>query len=604
MLDIATILAAVAAILLVFYIDEMVRRHGFLVLLCRFLTGGELDGEPRTNAGWLAPGDKPLTRTGRASRWHHRPRIHRAGIRLTVIAGSLSLMYGVGSDPRATVQILSGTLAVAVLGSGVVVWFVVRDWNHHRKYTHPLHVALGDYLGIPEATNAKSWVKVPRDFLTNQSAAITLQLPPKYRPTREAKATVIDTVSAKLGLPSDDMVTTFHLVGSNPHVQFTVLQQPPKKLKFADALEHFRAATSTTPFIGLGRAGKVISAELVNDSPHILMSAGSGGGKSVTIRTVISQVMHNGGLCLILDIKRISHMWARGLPNVKYLRNIKEIHDWLMWVAGEVDARNLIVDNHADENGEVPDGILGPRIFIVAEEMNATSGKLQTYWRSIKKPEDPAMSPAIQALGDVTFMGRAVDVNVLAVAQMFTARTAGGPESRENYGTRILARYTANNWKMLVPEIWPMPKMRRHTGRVQVCMSGVAHETQVAFMTPSEAREWASSGTIAEFPAAADLPQLATTPARRSDLGELPVSATATLPVASGYKVVGLGEACRTGVLTIKIAAARSARARDPEFPKPIGQDKQELRYSADALERWEKNRIKSEELVQADELV
>ncbi|MGW1794259.1 hypothetical protein ACWCO0_25855 [Streptomyces tubercidicus] len=37
----------------------------------------------------------------------------------------------------------------------------------------------------------------------------------------------------------------------------------------------------------------------------------------------------------VLDFKRISHTWARGVPGVTYCRDIAEIHDALIHLAQE-----------------------------------------------------------------------------------------------------------------------------------------------------------------------------------------------------------------------------------------------------------------------------
>lgn len=91
-------------------------------------------------------------------------------------------------------------------------------------------------------------------------------------------------------------------------------------------------------------------------------------------------------------------------------------------------------------------------------------------------------------------MGRQVRLHVLLVAQSATARAIGGPEMRENFSTRILVRYTLNAWRMLVPEVSPIPMPSDHHGRVQVVTRGRAKETQVLNLSNAEAREWAMSG--------------------------------------------------------------------------------------------------------------
>jgi hypothetical protein len=142
---------------------------------------------------------------------------------------------------------------------------------------------------------------------------------------------------------------------------------------------------------------------------------------------------------------------------------------------------------------EAEDWDPGPRHLLICEELNATIGQLTNYWAAEREKSDPKKSPAVAALADLLFMGRSAKVNVLAIAQMLTARAIGGPEARENFGIRCLARYTSNAWKMLVPEAG-MPRASRTLGRWQVVIGGVATEVQVAYLTTSQARALASPG--------------------------------------------------------------------------------------------------------------
>ncbi|WP_435972243.1 hypothetical protein [Streptomyces sp. Qhu_M48] len=50
----------------------------------------------------------------------------------------------------------------------------------------------------------------------------------------------------------------------------------------------------SAPLIGLGAAGKTVSVDLDHDSPHVLINAGTGGGKSTILRTIACQFLHNG----------------------------------------------------------------------------------------------------------------------------------------------------------------------------------------------------------------------------------------------------------------------------------------------------------------------
>ncbi|GAA2621967.1 hypothetical protein [Streptomyces tubercidicus] len=78
-----------------------------------------------------------------------------------------------------------------------------------------------------------------------------------------------------------------------------------------------------------------MAVDLDADSPHVLISAGNGGGKSTILRTICCQFIHHRALVYVLDFKRISHTWARGVPGVTYCRDIAEIHDALIHLAQE-----------------------------------------------------------------------------------------------------------------------------------------------------------------------------------------------------------------------------------------------------------------------------
>ncbi|MFE4024498.1 pRL2-11, partial [Streptomyces sp. NPDC059101] len=270
--------------------------------------------------------------------------------------------------------------------------------------------------------------------------------------------------------------------------------RPPSKVLFSDpeVRKIIEGMPESAPLIGLSHRGRVVSVDLDSESPHVLVSAGTGGGKSVILRAIFAQLLKNGAQGAVLDRKRHSHKWVRGLSGVGYYRDIEDIHDALIALGEEGERRNRIVDEWEGDDREAP---VGPRMAILLEEANATIGKLKRYWTKIRDPKhDPKESPAIDALGEILFMGRAVKMHVLLVAQSATAAALGGPEMRENFATRILARYTRNAWNMLVPEVQPAPKSTRHVGRAQVVLGGAAHETQVVFFTDSEAREWAELG--------------------------------------------------------------------------------------------------------------
>ncbi|MEV8396006.1 MULTISPECIES: helicase HerA domain-containing protein [unclassified Streptomyces] len=71
---------------------------------------------------------------------------------------------------------------------------------------------------------------------------------------------------------------------------------------------------------GLGAGKTKVSVDLDAESPHVLISAGTGGGKSTILRCITCQFIHNGAHAYVPDFKRISHTWARGVPGRRRAR--------------------------------------------------------------------------------------------------------------------------------------------------------------------------------------------------------------------------------------------------------------------------------------------
>jgi hypothetical protein len=275
--------------------------------------------------------------------------------------------------------------------------------------------------------------------------------------TAEQRQYVSSVIGAKI--PAGELVESWDQVGvrrSAPRGQYGGGRRPgsgtPTWTARLDRLAEWEF------FLGLGVGGKPVVISLRDDSPHIACSAGSGAGKSVLAQLVAVQVLARGGRVVLLDLKG-SHRWALGVPGVDYCTTPEQMHQALVRLGELADQRNQ------DALHEPEDWDPGPRVLVIAEELNATFARLRDYWAEIREKSDPKTSPAVRAFRNVLYMGRSAKVNMLAIAQMLTAQTTGGPESRENFGVRCLARYTRNNWQMLVPEA-SMPRASPHAGPV------------------------------------------------------------------------------------------------------------------------------------------
>lgn len=562
-------------------------------LVWNFLTGGPLSVGPALNP--------------ESGRWAVlRARAVTAAPRLVALVAGGVIGYRLVGSPAGTGwrETLVAGIAWPV-AAAVFAWLgtkAVAYWLHYRRWVRPLHLALHGVLGWAEDSRPGNYLTVPREKAKHPEG-VFVHVPPTWRYDKNKNDLVESLTKRKLALED----VSCHWEGKAGHgfLQLRTAQHAPGIALFnaAHVRELVERAKPSAPLIGLAVGDRPIAFDLDTEAPHLLLSAGTGGAKSSTIRTIAAQLMHHGAICWVIDLKRHSQPWLRGLPGVRYIRDAEDIHEAFIALAAEGERRNRAWD-------DVPLGEQGPqfpRLIVICEELNATFSKLRRYWRSIRTSAEPQLSPAVEGFQDVLFMGRAVQIHVLAITQMATAKDLGGPEARENFVVRILGRYTPNAWKMLVPEISyrPAPTI---PGRVMVCRAGQATETQVVFFDEIEAQQWATSG---KRPPAVDVAasQLDRTPVPQGKHPET-VAASPHLTLVDGAGPVGshepptdtvgvtLAEASADrgrAIVAINHHALRQAARRDPEFPGPIGRKKgkggQADVYDAEALAFWGRNR-------------
>ncbi|MFM9584153.1 hypothetical protein [Streptomyces caniscabiei] len=232
--------------------------------------------------------------------------------------------------------------------------------------------------------------------------------------------------------------------------------------------------------IGVGTDGQPVTVDL-DRSPNILVSTIGGGGSSTVLRTLTAQFLHHGAHALVLDMKRISQPWARGLPTVTYRADVADIHDALVGLAAEVRRRVDVVDRHGSDVGLL-------RLVVVFESGDATLRRLARHWETVRGPGDPRVSPAFTALIDVLFAGAMARMNVLFDGDPMLSVL--GPYGSEQFSTVILGRVPTGTWRRYAPAAGPAPKDRGrlHRGRVHVMQRGdTVRETQVLTLTDPEA---------------------------------------------------------------------------------------------------------------------
>jgi hypothetical protein len=460
--------------------------------LYRWFSGRPLNGHRYTNATGFRYGTLATDISNRANWYQFLPGykrflVARLPAMATPVAMATALFW-----PVATLW----TVAILV---AMAIWPLVaraKTRSFRMATIEPVAMAVARVVGWPVATGrGHRRVAIPRDFRDNPVAKIRVQLPEAWTPEPGDMAKVIKAISQKLA--TDTLEPSWHLAGRRPYVELAMPPAPPGLVRFADAVAMLEGLADDEVLMGLGPRSALETFSLALESPHLLIGGGSGAGKSELLAWIVGQFMRRGYGVVVLDAKFISHMWLRRIPGVKYAAESEELHDTLLWLDQELLRRARFVASGGDPSTLAP-------LVALLEEMNGATNRLRAYWKN--ELEGKGMSPAITALGNLSSMGRELRMHILMAGQSMTAKAVGGPENRENFGGRALARATAAQWRILAPQIRPVPAARKVPGRWHLVVGDVLKEFQVPFcdLKNESARliGWATGGEpIPDVPA-------------------------------------------------------------------------------------------------------
>lgn len=251
-------------------------------------------------------------------------------------------------------------------------------------------------------------------------------------------------------------------------------------------IDDFPPPGDSSVTLGVGVKGPV-SFSLDSESPHILVNAPTGQGKSAVARSVGVQRAAQGDILVVLDRKMHSHMWARQLsPLVHYADTTELIGHTLVNLGRELQRRNLAIKSGA--------GDVGPRITVLFEETNATLTELKHLDRAVSQGAPGALG----AFSDLIFMGRAVKMHVVAFAQLASFRSGLTADIIENFGARVLIGYSDRAWRWLAADCGRYRVAPSGTGRGMVCYSGKAQECQLTWMPEESAAEYVLTSVPAQ----------------------------------------------------------------------------------------------------------
>ena len=511
---------------------------GFVIVrFCfRFFSGRPLSGDRKTDSTFTRPATRSLDPSHTALRWEMMRGASRlawrlGGLYVFLLSALSALLWLAGQMMSLPIYLHPSFLLLAhAAAAGVLVssW-LLRKRAREYGYTVPVlrRVETEDggkelklegfrvegrrawleekVLPVSRAASiilttsipdrkAEQWVTVPKNYREPGGAPVEIRLPSSFTGADDGvKKRLTSSVREKLGMR--DILASWQTEGSAPRVLFSAPPEPPSKVTFSDVRRYLEAMGEWDFLYGVIGTGEVFSVSITGDTPHGVVSAGAGGGKSELIKGKIMQAGHKGWWSLIMDWKEESQEWAKGLHGVRYVTNLPAIHDACVQVGEEIEWRKA--NPHAPR----------PRLLVVLEEWNITSALLTEYWQTMRGTADmeerktmPPRSPAVTSIMKAIFTGRSLGVFVEIVAIRFSARvTNGNADLRESFQVINLARYKAQTVKMLAPDVKPFPKKSTHPGRWVAVVGDEAVIYQAPLYTDQEAREWHQSGE--PFPA-------------------------------------------------------------------------------------------------------
>jgi hypothetical protein len=531
----------------------------------RFVAGHHMSGARHTNYTFRYRATRDLTNHGRASKWAHRAGYERASIRIGATAITLAILYGYFTNRAITEDTLAGAFAGLIIGLSIRGKYAFANHKHHKRVVRPLYQTITQITAmntIPSdihayGANHKRVLTVPRNY-RDEKARIRLMVPQTWEANPALIKRIADLIERRLG---GDWDAHPNLHQYPPFIEFAPSPSPPKSLSFKEMRAVLDSGKPNEIIIGKGTHNRTVTIELDAESPHVAISMGTGGGKSALLRVIVSYLIHHGVTRIdIVDPKRVSHDWAKGIPGV-------HIHRTMAEQMAAISAFRKRMEVRYEELGDDAEREF-PREVLVIEEQNSWMSYAKTYWDDYRNELDSQQrgkvskaNPAISDLAYILFQGRQARMNVISVFQSMSASAAGGRDLRENYGAKILARYSPQTWTMLVGTR-PIPRSSRIPGRARYVLGDEDREIQMILVSAEDAKAYALETARAD-----------------ADMSTVDPLLTVSADGAGSDEpepAMTLREMCDAGIVPIRYSAAKRARTRaGVNFPSgkrsPVG---------------------------------
>jgi hypothetical protein len=247
-----------------------------------------------------------------------------------------------------------------------------------------------------------------------------------------------------------------------------------------------RPAGSGRWLAGMNERGRAVVLHLSDNAPHFLIAGTTGSGKSVCLRSMVTQLSQRGDRLVLIDGK-----FGEGLRNLDHLPGV------VGPLAVDVDtARSALAWSVAEMVKRYEqDDTTGPRVVVVVDEVQ----------------ELISDSAIVELVRRMAAQGRAAQVSIILATQHPTAKAFGDDASiKRNVTGRIALRtadYKAS--EVAIGQATPRSDWLLGAGDAYAVVPGQVQRVQIAYMERREIdRLLTAQPTIAAWPeySAEDVP--------------------------------------------------------------------------------------------------
>jgi hypothetical protein len=537
----------------------------------RFVSGRHLSGNPASNATYLHKADEMLVKrpANKSTRWAMAPGYYRQAWRMGVVSTLAGTAYGYAVAPLAT-EIGGGgiTLAASALG-GRKAYKAIRNRQYKKKVIRPLITALSPVVGMPADDITKRIVIANSTILP-----IHIPLPDHFAGKVEQVKDISRIVTQRIGGEWD---SSLQLKERPFYVALSPRPAPPTSVNFEMVREFCLNTTQDKPFLGLGARSDAIYLDFTGEIAHLAASIGTGGGKSAFLRFLIAQFAHHGVRDFtVCDVKWVSLQGMEDVPGLKIYRDVEDIWDAIALDRAEMDRR--YVEMLANPKKKFR------RKVIVMEEQNAFALESSIRWREVRPQGDKrAMPPVWNDIALLLVKARQVNMNIIGVYQRMSAEASGGGTYRDQYGLKLMSRFSPQAWDTLVGTK-PRGISSAIPGRATAILGGSQRSVQLPFITVDEAMAFATSGPAVALSSSESVRD--TSAGQGPDVADIR-AAQKLSEAPTGLPLVTLREAVDRKLINGKYAAIAKRMERDPFRPAAKGKIGNANLYEESVLIAW-----------------